>query len=352
MATLVVPPSEAIPATVPLPPKAPAVEALQAAALSARAEGAPNAWELTADQLRAAFDGPTAEVQKGVECAFVEDIEVPALEGGLGKPTGKTVKCRLYRPTTDRNAKLPLVVYFHGSGFVIMSVDTHDGVCRHLANLANCAVLSVEYRLAPENRFPACLEDCLSAVSYAFTSAAALGADPGKIAVAGDSAGGNLAAVVSLHNTQLPGKLSYQVLLYPCVDGRPERMNATEYPSYLRGRSNAGLDENLMKWFWGNYASGNDKARADWRFSPLAAPDAQVKDNAVPAYVMVAGWDPLCDEGIAYARKLKDAGVPVLFESFGGQQHGFIHQFAFFKEDAMASLGSAAKELKKVWGTA
>lgn len=293
------------------------------------------------------MNGPNAELQKGVDIAFTEDLEVPILEGGVGAPTGQTVMCRLYRPTADRSKVLPLVVYFHGSGFVILSVDTHDGVCRHIANMANCAVLSVEYRLAPEHPFPAAMIDCVSATSYAHANAASLGIDPAKIAVAGDSAGGNLAVVTALHSHKFPKPLSYQVLFYPCVDGRCED---GVYPSYKRGTPNAGLDENLMRWFWGHYANGDDAARRDWRFSPLLASDELVSANKVPAYVMVAGHDPLCDEGIEYARKLKAAGIPVHFEYFGGQHHGFIHQFKLFPEDALASIKTGCEQLKATWG--
>jgi acetyl esterase len=184
-----------------------------------------------------------------------------------------------------------------------------------MANLAHCAVLSVEYRLAPEDPYPACINDCLAATLYAYQNAKALGIDDSKIAVAGDSAGGNLAAVTALHSSEFPKPLSYQVLFYPCVDGRARK---GEYPSYERGVSNAGLDYNLMNWFWGHYANGNDAARTEWKFSPLFASDEVVKANKVPAYVMVAGWDPLCDEGVEYARKLKDAGVATHFEVCSG----------------------------------
>lgn len=289
MATLVVKPTDPLPplSEIQLPPKSAQVAAVQKAALDLRTPGAPNGWDAKPEELRAAMNGPVAEMQKGVECPFVEDLMVPVLDnGGLGKPTGIEIMCRLYRQTPKDGAKDGLVVYFHGSGFVILSVDTHDGVCRHISKLANCAVLSVEYRLAPENPFPACIDDCLSAVSYAYANAKALGIDATKIAVAGDSAGGNLAAVSALHSSKFPHPLSYQVLFYPCVDGRAED---GLYASYERGTPNAGLDKNLMQWFWGHYANGNDKARLDWRFSPLLADDAVFKANKVPAYVMAAG---------------------------------------------------------------
>jgi acetyl esterase len=220
---------------------------------------------------------------------------------------------RLYRPVAGRT--LPLLVFFHGGGWVVGSLETHDTVCRHLAVRAECAVVSVEYRMGPEHRFPAAVEDCVAATEWAADNAAALGIDPGRIAVGGDSAGGNLAAVVALiaRDRSRP-RLSYQLLIYPATDA------GMEHPSVARYAEGHLLTRATMRWFYDQYLRGPEDV-ADWRVSPLRAPDLA---DVAPAFVLTAGYDPLCDEGDAYARRLEAAGVAVRHRRIDGQIHGFI----------------------------
>jgi len=230
-------------------------------------------------------------------------------------PAG-AISIRLYRPLGSRaDERLPALVYFHGGGWTFGDLDTHDVVCRELANLARCAVASVDYRLAPEHKFPAAVEDAVAATRWVTREAEALALDPARIAVGGDSAGGNLAAVVALAARDEGGpRLAMQVLIYPATD------MAADTPSHGEFADGYVLTRDAILWSRGNYLRSPDDV-ADWRASPLRARD---HSRLPPAYVVTCGFDPLRDEGRAYAERLRAAGVPVTYECFEGMVHGFV----------------------------
>jgi acetyl esterase len=231
-------------------------------------------------------------------------------------PDGAPLRLRLYRGAgTSSMARLPVLMFFHGGGWVVGDLETHDTMCRHIANAAGCAVVAVDYRLAPEHKFPAAVEDCLAATQWVAENAREIGVDPGRLAVGGDSAGGNLAAVVSLiaRDRGTP-KLRAQLLLYPVLDCG---MKQSSHQRFAEGHL---LTEATMRWFAEAYLRGPGDID-DWRVSPLRAPDLS---GLPPTYVLTAGYDPLCDEGIAYARRLQDAGVAVEHRHVPDQIHGFL----------------------------
>jgi acetyl esterase len=232
----------------------------------------------------------------------------------------------------DRPA--PALVYYHGGGWVIGDIETHDGVCRHLANAARCIVVSVDYRLAPEHPFPAAVEDSLAALRFVGGEAEALGIDPARIAVGGDSAGGNLAAVAAIDARDNGATLAMQLLLYPGTD------LAGQHGSYDLDLAGFPLTSTTMHWFVNHYAP--DRAvRTDWRASPLRAVSLA---GVAPAYVMTCGYDPLRDEGRAFADRLEDDGVPTTFVHHADQLHGFLTMGRFIRASA-AALDMAAAAL-------
>jgi len=227
------------------------------------------------------------------------------------------IPLRLYRGAgADKGELQPALVYFHGGGWVIGDLESHDQACRALANAARCIVVAVDYRLAPEHKFPAAVEDAIAATRWIADHARSLGIDARRLAVGGDSAGGNLAAVVSLDARDRAGPpLVFQLLVYPGTDMRMNR------PSHLRHADQLPLRRTTMHWFVGHYLRDTSD-EADWRASPLRAGSFR---NLPPALVVTAGFDPLCDEGEAYVQALSGAGVPVSHERFGGQIHGFLN---------------------------
>ena len=253
--------------------------------------------------------------------ARVEDRRIPG-------PAGE-IAVRLYAPEDPRG----LVVYFHGGGWVIGSLETHDLPLRTLANEAGCSVLSVDYRLAPEHRHPAAVEDGYAAVCWAAENAAELGADPARLAVGGDSAGGNLAAVASLLARERGGPaLCFQLLVYPVTDHDFAR------PSYAENASGYFLERDDMRWFWDHYLP-DAAARDGMTASPLRVRDLS---GLPPAHVITAEFDPLRDEGEAYAARLREAGVPVTHTRYDGQIHGFFAMAALIPRgrDAIAEAGA------------
>ena len=219
------------------------------------------------------------------------------------------IAVRAYRPVSGE--VLPALVYFHGGGWTIGDLDTHDVLCRQLANGARCAVFSVDYRLAPEAPFPAAVEDCLAATRFVFEKSGSLKIDVSRIAVGGDSAGGNLAAVVALHR-QLP--LAFQLLIYPATDQRCD----TE--SHRRNAAGYLLTREGIEFFRRCYLP-EKKHWADWRASPLLAASHA---GLPPAFVITAGYDPLRDEGRGYAERLAQAGVEVAYREYSDMVHGFL----------------------------
>lgn len=237
--------------------------------------------------------------------AKVENLTVPGPAGDI--------PIRVFTP--DAPGPLPILVHYHGGGWVIGSVDQSENLCRAMANLTPCIVVSVEYRLAPETRFPGGLEDCYAATQWVAEHGAELGGDPSRLAVGGESAGGNLAAAVSLLARERGGpKISYQVLIYPVTDAN------FETASYTEMAEGYGLTRDGMQYFWELYLA--DPSHAS---DPLASVLQADVSGLPPALVVTAEFDPLRSEGDAYAEKLKAAGVPVEHVSYPGQIHGFFN---------------------------
>lgn len=249
------------------------------------------------------------------------------------------IPLRLYKPLGVQAASsgLPVLVYFHGGGWVIGDLDTHDVLCRQLANASGCAVVAVDYRMGPENRFPCAVDDCYAATRWVRDHAASLGVDASRLAVGGDSAGGNLAAVVSIlarDAGDLP--IVFQLLIYPATDMR--RLSN----SHQSNGQGYVLTTDTMDYFQRHYTGGNEAHYVDWRASPSLA-DSHA--NLPPALVLTAGFDPLRDEGIAYAQKLSDAGGRTTHISFERQIHGFITMSRVLDE-ANVAVRICAMELK------
>jgi acetyl esterase len=226
------------------------------------------------------------------------------------------IPLRLYRPAGVSDATpLPVYVYFHGGGWVIGDLESHDVLCRQLTAESGACVIAVDYRLAPEHKFPAAADDAWAATRWIVGHAAELGVDAGRLAVGGDSAGGNLAAVVALMSRDAGGPaIALQVLIYPVTDV------GSESQSYADFADGYMLTRDSMRWFTAHYLGRKEEAN-DWRVSPLRAPSLA---GLPPALILTAGFDPLRDEGAAYATRLREAGVTVDYVSFGGMIHGFV----------------------------
>jgi len=237
----------------------------------------------------------------------VEDISIPGPAGPIG--------ARVYDPAMAPEPPRPVIAYYHGGGWVQGDLETHNGLCARLARRSGAIVVSVDYRLAPEHKFPAGVEDALAAYRWLRAHASELGGDPRRIAVAGDSAGGNLSAVVS----QLAARAgepvpTCQALIYPAVDF------ALDTPSHREMEEAHIIPRERIAWYTEQYLSG-DADRMDLRASPLRAPDLA---GQPPALIVTAGFDPLRDEGLAYADKLRAAGVDVVYREYPGQIHAFV----------------------------
>ena len=249
------------------------------------------------------------------------------------------VPARVYRPSADPD--LPVVVYFHGGGWTIGSVEQFDLITRQVANASNAIVVSVDYRLAPEHPFPAPLDDCRRALAWIAKNAASFGGDGARLAVMGDSAGGNLAAVCALAARDEGGpEIALQVLVYPVVDCD------FETASYRENGDGYLLTLDDMHWFFSCYAS-DPATRADWRISPLRAADLS---GVAPAVVITAEFDPLRDEGQAYARRLEAAGVRVVNITYDGMIHAFFGLSAAF-DASRDALERVSAELAQAFGT-
>ena len=247
------------------------------------------------------------------------------------------IPMRLYRPLSPPAGALPVLVYFHGGGWVIGDLDTHDTLCRELANAAGCAVVAVDYRMGPEHRFPAAVDDALAATRWVHQQAAMLGLDAARLAVGGDSAGGNLAAVVALAARDagdLP--IAYQLLIYPATDMRRGA------PSHTTNGQGYLLTKDTIDYFHDHYIT--DVAHdLDWRASPLRHADLS---KLPPALVLTAGYDPLRDEGLAYAVRLTEAGNRASHVCFERQIHGFITMGRVLDE-ANTAVALCAAELRR-----
>jgi acetyl esterase len=289
------------------------------------AAGRPPLWELTVEEARAGVGANAALIGAGPDVASVRDIVLPAQGGELAG--------RVYSPSA---AAPGVVVYFHGGGWVVGSVEAWDASCRALAVASGCDLLSVEYRLAPEHPFPAAADDASDALAWAGSVGGLAAGRP--IVVAGDSAGGNLAAVAALRARQAGGPpIALQVLVYPVTDCDLDR------PSYRHYDGNELiLNRADMAWFWNRYAP-DPAARSHPDASPLRAADLA---GLPPAYLITAEHDPLRDEGFDYADRLRAAGVPVEHRHFGAQIHGFF-TFVNLLEDADKAVAGAGAAIRR-----
>jgi acetyl esterase len=292
----------------------------------------PKLWELAPAQGREMYRAMATVLEP--TAIAIGKIENTAMPGPAGE-----IKLRVYTPVAGGGAALPALVYFHGGGWVIGDLETHDALCRTLANEAGARVIAVDYRLAPEHKFPAAADDAYAAVKWVEENAAQLGVDPNRIAVAGDSAGGNLAAVVCLMAKQKGGpRIVHQLLIYPVTQWKADTGSMNNFAEgYF-------LEKKTMHWFFDQYAPGADPS--DWRLSPLAATDMA---GLPRAYVVTAGFDPLRDEGKAYADKLNRAGVAAVYTDYPSMVHGFFNMSGVIPT-AREAIAEAAKAVRQAFG--
>jgi acetyl esterase len=293
-------------------------------------QGGPAFETLQIATLRAVMDGMTATDSAGPNIARVEDINAALLHGN--------VPIRLYHPAPGQ--KLPVLIYYHGGGWISWNVKSHDPVCRRLSDAGQCAVISVEYRLAPEHQFPAAVDDAYGIVDWIRANADSLGIDRHRVGVAGDSAGGNLAAVVA-HIIRDRGDvpLLLQALIYPVTDA------TMSLPSYVEHANDASLTAAVMRHFIDNYLP----AAADRRHANVSPLFIDNFKGLPPAIMIVAEYDPLRDDGLHYARRLLDAGVPVQVEHFAHSMHGFISMGGLIgPESGLEAIKLVADAFQKV----
>jgi acetyl esterase len=291
--------------------------------------GRPPMHMLSAVQARAAYEAGAGVLEISPHhLSRVEDITIPARDG-------HAIPARLYAPVREA---LPALVYFHGGGFVIGSIASHDVLCRALSHLGRCAVISVDYRLAPEHRFPVAVNDAWDAVQWLAANAGQVRIDGSRLAVGGDSAGGTLAAVCALMARDAGLRLALQLLFYPGVLAR------ADLPSHKAFGQGLVLETAHINWFFDQYIPKAE--RDDWRFAPFNAPDA---DGVAPAWIGLAECDPLFDEGIAYGDKLRADGVAVDLEIYRGVTHEFIKMGRAIPE-ALKAHGDAARALRQAFG--
>lgn len=273
-------------------------------------------------------------VDKMSEDGEAEPPEVAEVaDGGFAGPASE-IRFRRYRPIGAKAGLLPTLIYYHGGGFVIGNIETHDSTCRRLANKSRCQVISIDYRLAPEHPFPAPIDDGLAAFRHIRDNAESFGADAARIAVGGDSAGGAMAAVVcQLCRDAKEQGPAFQMLIYPATDSSKE---SASRKAFAEGYFLSGA---LMTWFWEAYVPDEDTDLADLRLSPLLAKDFT---GLPPAFVLTAGYDPLRDEGRAYADRLIDAGVKTTYVNYPGTIHGFFSMTRFLKQGLKANDEAAA----------
>ena len=294
--------------------------------------GVPPTHTLTPQEARGFYRDRRAITQPAPpEVGEVLDLEASGPKG--------SIPLRLYRPlgATSEAAALPVLVYFHGGGWVIGDLDTHDTLCRELANGSGAAVVAVDYRMGPEHRFPAAVDDCIAATRWVRAHAAALGLDPARLAVGGDSAGGNLAAVVSIAARDATEVApAFQLLIYPATDMRRTA------PSHTTNGQGYLLTRDTITYFHDHYIT-DPADDLDWRASPLLHADLT---KLPPALVLTAGYDPLRDEGLAYAEALTAAGNRAAYVCFERQIHGFILMGRVLDE-ANTAVALCAAELRR-----
>jgi len=290
--------------------------------------GAPALHELPVAQVRELVSSLMGANPNSEAVGAVSNLSVPG--------PGGEIPVRVYLPRNS--GPVPILVYLHGGGWVAGNVDAYDATCRALTNAAACAVVSVEYRLAPEHKFPAAPDDCYAAVKWVAAHAAQFGGDVTRLAVGGDSAGGNLTTVVAHMARDRGGpRIAFQLLIYPVTDynfgTRSYQQNADGYL----------LTKDAMKWFWNHYL----REEADGS-SPLASPLRSTKLAGLPpAFVMTAEFDPLRDEGEAYGERLIEAGVPTVVKRYDGMIHGFFSLGLF--DQGRQAISDAAAGLRKAF---
>ncbi len=307
--------------------------------------GAPPLHELPIAEARLRYDTSTLALDSaGMDVASADPIRIPCRDGG-------EIGARLYvpgpsTPSTSAEQSLsgdstPALLYFHGGGYCVGSLDSHDSLCRSLAALTPCRVLSVAYRLAPEHRFPTAVHDAQDAYQWLLSNGPVHGIDPGKIAVGGDSAGGTLATglTIAAQDTGWPQPV-LQALLYPCTSA------AQDTTSHLRLSRGYLLEAPTLQWMFSNYLR-DPRDRTDWRFAPLEAMDLGC---IAPAFIALAEYDPLVDEGIAYAKKLEAAAVPTHLKIYRGMTHDFarlgniVSDASQLRRDIARALADAFQE--------
>lgn len=273
--------------------------------------------ELSPEQAREQFDQSSLLMDAGgEELEVVEELQLPVRDGSL-------LNARIYsNHALQAGAGRPALLYFHGGGYVVGSLDSHDSLCRALASMADCVVLSVAYRLAPEFRFPTAADDAQDAWDWLVASAADLGIDAARLAIAGDSVGGSLATVLAAQLVSAPVQPRLQVLIYPVTDA------SRSTPSIERFAEGYLLEKESLNWFYNHYQREAGD-RLDPRFSPLLA---EVSADVAPVLLVLAECDPLHDEGVAYARHLQAAGVAVELKVYEGMTHDFMRMGAIVDE--------------------
>jgi acetyl esterase len=279
-----------------------------------------------------------ADARKQVErriAVNLPTLPVAAVSNRTIPGPGGDLPVRIYTP--DGNGPFPLMVFFHGSGFVLCNLDTHDSVCRNLCAAAGCVVVSVDYRLAPEHKFPAGPEDCCAATKWAAEHTRELNADPGRIVIAGDSAGGNMVAVTALmvRDKGVPA-LRGQLMIYPVTD-----YFSSGHPSYRENAEGYGLTAAGMRWFWNHYLNSASEADNSYA-SPLRAKDLS---GLPPALIITAEYDVLRDEGERYGKRLAEAGVHTKIVRYDGMNHGFFNMYGVV-DKARSALEESATWLK------
>ncbi|MFM0477113.1 alpha/beta hydrolase [Paraburkholderia strydomiana] len=298
----------------------------------------PKLHEMTAQAARASYEksAPILEIASAPMFA-VEDLRIPTRDGA-------TIRARLYQAAEPSWAEpAPALIYYHGGGFTVGSVDTHDALCRMFARDGKCAVLSVDYRLAPEHKFPTAVNDAFDALVWLHAHAAEFGIDAGRLAVGGDSAGGTLATVCAVLARDAGIALSLQLLIYPGTTGYQET------DSHSRLADGFLLSGETIQWFFDQYVR-DASDRDDWGFAPLdgtrGAPEFR---GLAPAWIATAEYDPLSDEGDAYAQKLRDHGNEVTLRRYPGMIHEFFKMGGFVPDVAHAHAEAAAA-LRRAFG--
>ncbi|MGN8111210.1 alpha/beta hydrolase [Paraburkholderia sp. 22098] len=298
----------------------------------------PKLHEMTAQAARASYEksAPILEIASAPMFA-VEDLRIPTRDGA-------TIRARLYQAVEPSWAEpAPALIYYHGGGFTVGSVDTHDALCRMFARDGKCAVLSVDYRLAPEHKFPTAVNDAFDALVWLHAHAAEFGIDAGRLAVGGDSAGGTLATVCAVLARDAGIALSLQLLIYPGTTGYQET------DSHSRLADGFLLSGETIQWFFDQYVR-EASDRDDWRFAPLdGTRGAPEFGELAPAWIATAEYDPLSDEGDAYAQKLRDHGNEVTLRRYPGMIHEFFKMGGFVPDVAHAHAEAAAA-LRRAFG--